>query len=143
MQHVFRRLRIQQRIGFILLLSVASMALLIVILLQQERQNMEQQKVAELRNLTLSVASLFDSLNQQVQVGELSLEEAQQRALKRVADLRFGLDDYFWLMDLQGNYLMHPFKASLVGQNAAGTQDIQGTYFLGNESGSDSHQCHS
>ena len=132
MQHVFRRFRIQQRIGFILLLSVASMALLIVILLQQERQNMEQQKVAELRNLTLSVASLFDSLNQQVQVGELSLEEAQQRALKRVADLRFGLDDYFWLMDLQGNYLMHPFKASLVGQNAAGTQDIQGTYFLGN-----------
>lgn len=132
MQHAFRRFRIQQRIGFILLLSVASMALLIVILLQQERQNMEQQKVAELRNLTLSVASLFDSLNQQVQVGELSLEEAQQRALKRVADLRFGLDDYFWLMDLQGNYLMHPFKASLVGQNAAGTQDIQGTYFLGN-----------
>ncbi|MBB1485082.1 methyl-accepting chemotaxis protein [Oceanospirillum sediminis] len=130
MQIFFRQFRIRHRISFILLTFFSCMALLIFLILRQEKANLEQQKVSELKHLAQSVASLLDSYQQQVQAGELSSSEAYRQAREKVSRLRFGDNDYFWLMDLQGNYLMHPFNQELLGQNAVATRDIKGNAFL-------------
>ncbi|WP_086481095.1 methyl-accepting chemotaxis protein [Oceanospirillum sanctuarii] len=130
MESIFRRFQIHHRIWFMLLLAFTSMALLIAVTLKQERESFNELKVTELRHLTQSVATMFDALDAKVKAGEMSLKEAQQLALDQVRATRFGDNDYFWVMDIKGIYLMHPIKDSLNGVDAASIKDINGKYFL-------------
>lgn len=113
MEMLFRRVPIQQRIWLILFLALSVMALMLFIVLKQERASFTELKQTELRHLTESALSMVDELNKKVSAGELTLAEAQQEARAIVRSMRFNGTDYFWIQDLQGTMLMHPIKASL------------------------------
>ena len=130
MELVFRRFQIQHRIWFILLLTFTCMALLIFFTLKQERESFNELKVTELRHLTQSVTHMFDSLNLKVKAGDMTLAEAQSLAQDQIRGTRFGSNDYFWIMDISGTYLMHPINASLEGVKAEEVKDINGKYFM-------------
>jgi len=130
MEPIFRRFQIHHRIWFMLLLAFTSMALLIAVTLKQERASFDELKKTELRHLTQSVTTMFDALNAKVKAGEMSLQDAQALALDQVHATRFGDNDYFWVMDIKGTYLMHPIKATLAGVKAEDIKDVNGKYFM-------------
>ncbi|MDX1398857.1 MAG: cache domain-containing protein, partial [Oceanospirillum sp.] len=130
MDSLFRNFRIQHRIWFMLLLTFTSMAALLFITLKQERASFDELKKTELRHLTQSVTAMFDALDAKVKAGAMSLQDAQNLALDQVRSTRFGDNDYFWVMDIKGTYLMHPIKASLAGVQAEEIKDVNGKYFM-------------
>ncbi len=79
-----------------------------------------------------TVIHLLASYDSQVQDGLLSLPEAQARAKKRVASLRYGRDakDYFWIHDLQARVLVHPYKPEMVGELLANDKDPTSINYL-------------
>src|SRR6478752_3398139 len=78
------------------------------------------------------------SLTQQKQIelrhlGEVALgivkEEhaaAQKRAMARVAALRYGSSDYYWINDMHPNMVMHPIKPEMNGNDLSAYKDPNG-----------------
>jgi two-component system, cell cycle sensor histidine kinase and response regulator CckA len=81
-----------------------------------------------IRELTETVWRLLDSYEVQVQTGELTLEQAQERAVRRIRDFRYGPEgkDYFWINDMHPHMVMHPFRPDLEGQDISGFTDPHG-----------------
>ncbi|WP_051822804.1 cache domain-containing protein [Desulfonatronum thiodismutans] len=69
-----------------------------------------------LMHVAHSVHSLLDEYVQRVRDGELTLEDAQERAKQRIRHIRYGRDGYFWIRSddaLDLRLIMHPFITEL------------------------------
>lgn len=84
------------------------------------------------RELTNTVWMLVDDYARRSSTGELSTEEAQQRAILRIRQLRYGPEskDYFWITDIHQRMVMHPNRPELDGENLSTFKDIHGKFFF-------------
>ncbi|CCH49654.1 EAL domain-containing protein [Pseudodesulfovibrio piezophilus] len=78
--------------------------------------------------LTSSVISTLAHLDARVIKGELSKEEAQDMGKEIIRSLRYGpqAKDYFWINDISGFMIMHPYRPDLEGKNVAAVKDREG-----------------
>ena len=60
------------------------------------------------------------------QKGELTKEQAQQKSLKIISNLRYDTNNYFWVNDYTPNMIMHPIKPQLNGKSVANVKDPDG-----------------
>ena len=92
------------------------------------KNNLIEQKKETIRELTESTWSLLAEYQNQVNNGELSLDNAQSRAIQRIRNLRYGPQgkDYFWINDLQPKMIMHPYFPELEGRDLSGFTDPDG-----------------
>jgi PAS domain S-box-containing protein len=76
-----------------------------------DRIVVEQHK-RQTRELVRTVWSIAQDLHTQAETGKLSHTQARHQFLDHVVALRFGetMEDYFWVHDLDGNLLAHPYS---------------------------------
>jgi len=100
-----------------------------VIFLPYFGQTLLEQKRENIRELTQVAWSVLHEANEEVKTNNMSLEEAQSLALRRIEDMRYGTDnkDYFWVQDLSPRILMHPYRPDLNAQDVSGFKDSEGT----------------
>ncbi|SMP77107.1 PAS domain S-box-containing protein [Desulfonatronum zhilinae] len=97
-----------------LVLVFCGMILFYFVPLMQERLLYGRKEA--LMHVTHSVHSLLGEYQQRVHVGELSLKEAQDRAIKQLRHIRYGRDGYLWIRSndaLDLRLVMHPFISEL------------------------------
>ncbi|MEL3907216.1 MAG: cache domain-containing protein [Treponema sp.] len=72
--------------------------------------------------------SLLDSVYQQQKAGTLTQEQAQQKAIRLIKDLRYGDDrsGYFWIDDTDYLLIAHPILTQNEGQNRKNLTDKNG-----------------
>ena len=94
------------------------------------KNHMMGQKKEMIHSLTESTRSLLSEYDQRVKQGELSLEDAQQRAVRRIRNLRYGMEgkDYFWILDMQNKVIMHPYVSGLEGKDQTNFVDSKGKH---------------
>ncbi|ASR44376.1 chemotaxis protein [Xanthomonas citri pv. mangiferaeindicae] len=81
--------------------------------------------VASQVKLALGVVEEYAS---RAEHGELTLEQAKDRALRTLAAMRSDNDvDYFFVTDEHPTMLMHPLRADLIGKDVSGITDTDGT----------------
>lgn len=82
--------------------------------------------------LTETVWYLLQQYQSRAQSGEITLAEAQWRALERVRAMRYGPEsrDYFWILNLSGKVLMHPIQRDLEGTSGLDITDPYGKRFV-------------
>ncbi len=117
---VGRRIYALIGLGFLGLLGVA------VLDLRELALSLKTQKQVELRHLTELAIGVVKEEYDAAQAGTVAVAEAQKRALSRIALLRYGGNEYFYIQDMQGMMLMHPVAKQLVGANTMGTKDPTG-----------------
>ncbi len=80
-------------------------------------------------NLAIHELNRYQS---RVRSGDLPLKEAQKESLEFLRRLRYGpeMKDYFWVNDLEGNMVMHPYRLDLEGKNIIDLQDVNGKYLV-------------
>lgn len=102
------------------------------ILLPQLEQSFISRKQEMIRELTETVWSLLESYHDRELAGELTLEEAQRRAILRIGKLRYGPEkkDYFWINDMVPRMIMHPYRRDLDGQDITHFQDPNGKHLF-------------
>jgi signal transduction histidine kinase len=88
-----------------------------------------QEKRVLIKELAGSVCDLLGHYHQRTISGELTVEEAQDRVLKRIRAMHYGPENkgYFWIHDLEPRMVMHPYRPDLEGRNIAGLKDSEGT----------------
>jgi len=102
------------------------------VLLPQLEDSFHARKKEMIRELTETTWSLLGTYHERELSGELTRNEAQQRALLRIHKLRYGPEkkDYFWINDMEPRMIMHPYRNDLEGKNLADYQDSNGKYLF-------------
>jgi len=73
-----------------------------------------------------TVVGLIAHFDRLVQQGQLSIDEAKQRAAVAIRALRYEGDHYFWINDLQPRMIMHPLNPELEGKDVSTYTDSAG-----------------
>ncbi len=119
-----------------ILSAIIGMTLLVGATFYSIIPNMEEaiiaRKVQVSRELTQLGWSVLDSFAQKEHNGVLTRQEAQDRALKQIRDMRYGHDNknYYWIQDMRPFMLMHPYRPDLVGQDISQLKDPKGKPFI-------------
>src|ERR1700757_2472833 len=123
-----RRLNVTIGVKIYALIAMTSMGLIGVTVLESRElaASLKQQKQIELRHLGEIGLDVVKEEYAASQRGEVSVADAQKQALARLATLRYGNGDYFWVNDMQPKMLMHPIKPELNGKDLSTNKDPNG-----------------
>jgi CBS domain-containing protein len=102
---------------------------LFLILLPYFGKTLLERKRDSIRELTQVAWGVLNEAAEEVENGQLTLEQAQALAKNRIEAMRYGQDnrEYFWLQDLTPRILMHPYRTDLNNQDVSDFQDAKGT----------------
>ncbi len=107
-------------LGFIGLLGVA------ILDSRELASSLRQQKQIELQHLGELALGIVKEEHALAQKGDIAVADAQKRALARIAALRYGNNDYFWVNDMQPRMVMHPIKPEMNGNDISTYKDPNG-----------------
>jgi methyl-accepting chemotaxis protein len=125
----FESLTVARRLALMLLVALAGMVLLALAALYENRDDMREGYARNVRSqieLATGVLAHFHGLEQ---AGALGREAAQQAAKDTLRGLRYQNNEYFFVLDLELNMLMHPLRPSLEGK-LADLRDSAGKHFV-------------
>ena len=88
--------------------------------------SLNQQKQIELQHLGELALGIVKEEHAAVQKGGVTDAEAQKRAMARVAALRYGNNDYYWINDMHPRMVMHPIKPEMNGSDLSSYKDPNG-----------------
>jgi len=88
--------------------------------------SLKQQKQIELQHLTELALGIIKEEHAATQSGGVAAADGQKQALARVAALRYGGNEYFFITDMQAHVLMHAVSPQLVGKDMSDTKDANG-----------------
>lgn len=120
--------------GKILSLFLSAIALVILGLLGYFLPVVGNSLLQEKRVATQSVVEVvygvIEYWGDQVSVGTVTKEMAQEKAKEEVAKLRYQNNEYFWINDLQPVMVMHAVKPALDGKDVSDIKDDNGVYIF-------------
>jgi methyl-accepting chemotaxis protein len=87
---------------------------------------LREKKQLELKHLAELALVVVKEQHAAAEKGEISVAEAQKRAQARLADMRYGNNDYFFIIDMQNRMLMNPTATKLIGQDMSEMKDPNG-----------------
>ncbi len=88
--------------------------------------SLTQQKQIELKHLAELALGIVKEEHAAAQKGDIAVADAQKRAMARLAALRYGNNDYFWINDMQPRMVMHPMKPEMNGNDLSTNKDPNG-----------------
>jgi methyl-accepting chemotaxis protein len=120
------RLTIGRKIYLLIAMSFLVFAVVSAVQLRQQRDGLQSQKGLELKHLTETAMSIVKEEHAATQSGSVPVAEAQKRAAARLATLRYGQNDYFWVNDMHPRMVMHPMRPELNGTDLSDNKDPNG-----------------
>ncbi len=124
MQKIFKTT--SRRIALPALLTIVLYVIaMFFIFLPHIEQSIFSRKKEMIKELTETVWSLLESYHERELSGELTLPEAQHRAILRIGKLRYGPEkkDYFWITDMTPRMIMHPYLSNIVNKDIKDIRD--------------------
>lgn len=124
-------IRIQVLVPSALCLAVLFVALFwtAVPFVRKELFSIKRDMICELTETAWYILQQYQT---RAQSGEITLAEAQSRAIERIRAMRYGPEsrDYFWILNLSGKVLMHPIQRGLEGASGLEITDPYGKRFV-------------
>jgi methyl-accepting chemotaxis protein len=120
------RMTIGRRIYGLIGLSVLGLLGIGALDSRELASSLKQQKQIELQHLGELALGIVKEEHAAAQKGDIAVADAQKRAMVRLAALRYGNNDYFWINDMQPRMVMHPIKPELDGKDLTSFKDPNG-----------------
>src|SRR4051794_31036609 len=98
--------------------------------MQQLAAGLETQKRVELKHVAQVAMGIIKEEQATVQSGGVSDAQARTHAAARIAKLRYGENDYFWINDMHPTMVMHPTKPELNGKDLSENKDPNGKHLF-------------
>ena len=124
------KLRIGHRLMMIVAFAVVGLVVTISLDLISLRQTMMEDRRMLVKDMVAAAHAIATDYHGRAQAGELSPSEAQDAAKAAIGAMRYGDGDYLWVHNLEGEMLMHPTNAGLVGKNILNLADANGKRFF-------------
>lgn len=104
------------------------LVLIFAVIVPTMKRNIIDRKKEMIRELTHAAWSEVAGMHAEETRGALSRTAAQQAAIARIQNMRYGEEgkDYFWISDAQTRMVMHPYRPDLNGQDLTNYSDPAG-----------------
>jgi methyl-accepting chemotaxis protein len=117
----------------ILIILIFSIIIYFLILPYMEREKIEERH-GKLRAVVNSAVSMMDNYERALRREAWkkdpsmprTMEEAKAMIIKSLREMRYDKTEYFFILDGNGNMVMHPMKPELEGKNMIGAKDPKG-----------------
>lgn len=98
------------------------------IILPAIEKNSLDRKREMIKELTSSAWTILATYNEEEKKGNLSLGEAQRRAISQIKNMHYGkeMKDYFWINDMTPRMVVHPYREDLNGKDLSNYTDPEG-----------------
>jgi methyl-accepting chemotaxis protein len=128
--NAFKHLSIRTRL--ILLLTVAGLGLIAVqaATLLHGRAQLMTEKEVQTRALVEVASRVLNYYHDLASRGLLAEPEAKRIAADVIGAMRHSGEEYFWINDMDGLMVMHPFKPELAGKSVTELRDPAGKYMF-------------
>ncbi|WP_312975424.1 methyl-accepting chemotaxis protein [Stutzerimonas nitrititolerans] len=124
--NLLRKFPISKRLWLIPVVAIAMLFTLGMVMIQQVRVDLYKGKQVMTRHVVEAATGVLTYYQQLEASGAMSIAEAKKAAMKQVAALRYGQDDYFWINDMGPVMLMHPMRPELDGADLSTNKDPNG-----------------
>ncbi len=126
MTNVLGNMRLSAKIMAFAATMAVSFAAMLVYLYTQTNDAMWTAKRQQSKELVASAMGVIQHTYDQTAAGGLTQQAAKRQALDAVGKLRYGHDDYFFVIDGGCNMVMHPITPDLNGTSVKGKEDPNG-----------------
>ncbi len=95
-------------------------------------KNAVHNKKDSMKKLTQVAWSTLAYYHNQEQLGKIPLKDAKKSAITQLRNIRYGEKGkhYFWIINMRGTTLMHPYCKKDEGVDMADLTDINGKFFI-------------
>ena len=122
-----QRFSITQRLIALLGIAAFGTALMVAFMMFILNGLLVDEEKRKLDAVLDSAYTTVDYYYQQAQDGELSENEAREKAFARLDEIRYEGSEYLFTLNRDGEMVQHPFTKSLVGKNVLSYEDPEGT----------------
>ncbi len=121
-----RNIRIGYRLAIVIAIAALGTLILSVVTLNEFFNSSYKERQLKTKHLVEASHSILEQYYKAFQAGSLSEDEAKNHAFADIKALRYGDNDYFFILDHQPSLLMHPIKPELQGKNLSDAKDPNG-----------------
>lgn len=107
-------------------LAIVALLLVALVTLLSERNTLIEDRQRATRYAVETAFGMIESLGKSAASGEITAEQAQQRAIAQLKAMRYDGKEYFWINDMKPRMVMHPTKPELDGKDLTESKDPNG-----------------
>ncbi len=122
--------RVSTRIQLLVGLMLLGLLALCVVALAQLRDSMLEDRKAKTKNLIEVGVGVLAHHHRLAQEGRLSADEARAAARESLRGLRYGGNDYYFILDTGHRYVLMPPKPENEGKDFREMKDARGTFLI-------------
>ncbi|MBV8657314.1 MAG: methyl-accepting chemotaxis protein [Burkholderiales bacterium] len=122
--------RVATRMQLLLILTLGGLLALCLASLFQLKDSLLEDRKEKTKNLIEVTMGVLDYYHGLADAGKMSQDDAKLAAKEAVRKARYGKQDYFFIYDTSGTYILMPPKPEFEGQNKIDMKDATGKYFL-------------
>ncbi|UZE95293.1 methyl-accepting chemotaxis protein [Alkalimarinus alittae] len=121
-----RNIQIGYRLAVVIAIAGFGTLILSIVMLNEFFNTSYAERQLKTKHLVEASHSILSRYHTLATSGSISEDEAKIRAISDIRDLRYGDNDYFFILDHQPALIMHPIKPELQGKNLDQTADPNG-----------------
>jgi methyl-accepting chemotaxis protein len=111
-------------------LAILALLMVAVVTLFSERNTLTDDRQRATRYAVETAWGMVETLGKSAASGEISVEQAQSRAIAQLKAMRYDGKEYFWVNDMQPRMVMHPTKPELDGKDLSASKDPNGKFLF-------------
>jgi methyl-accepting chemotaxis protein len=123
---VLKKFRLSTKILMLGILIILSFCMIFTWLIPKIKKEMYAGKYQKTKHLVEVAWGISNYHAKAASQKELSVAEAQKRAMEVIKNLRYDRDGYFWINDMEVRMIMHPIDMKLNGQSLLDYKDPNG-----------------
>lgn len=124
------RFGIRNRLLLAGLVALLSLLMLTLVTVNSMRQQMIQDRITMVQNLTTIGLELVQQQYNRFKAGEIDERTAKKNAVETLRTLRYANNEYFFIDDFDYHSVLLPIRPELEGTNVRNLQDSQGQYYV-------------
>ena len=126
----FNSWRVSTRMQLLIGLTLVGLLILCIVALLQLRGSMLEDRKEKTKNLIEVSMGVLEYHQKLAQSGKLSDEEAKLAAKESLRNVRFGANDYYFILDTNHVYVLLPPRVEFEGQNKGDMKDANGKLLI-------------
>ena len=120
---------ISRKLFLLIALGIASGAILLAVGIAQQSRLLHEARGDLVKSQIESAVSIVEGYRKAAESGDMTVEAAKAAAIEKIAEMRYGDGEYFFIDSFDGTLIYNPNEA-LIGKNLWNSADAEGTLFV-------------
>ncbi len=123
---MLKKLRISARLSILSVLILIVLGALSFFIATTTHKNLLESRKLKIKNLVEVAMSVIKEYDQMAKDGKITPDDAKAYAAANIKLMRYDGKNYFWIYDMDGKLVMHPFRPNEIGKSMMETKDEDG-----------------